>query len=346
MYTLFVNLTKECNLDCIRCYLDEASRANSRILDVDTAVSFFANPHFRNKVSSIVMQGGELNLVNSKRISEICHVASEAHPEADIRFVTNLLGLKKTHVELMHVFCNSNVETTFAFDRKVVKGGTSSSYKEVFKKTAHEYHRLGVSISINFELNRESIDAGSAAFINYLADFPPSYWDFDISLDFPKFTQNPSFTSKITPCVPATVKYIEFWNYISELIDSRETLKSRGIEISYFQESVRQSNNQFGSGKLASFYTLNPDGSVTTNPLYSDIEHVFIGNVNSSLDIPCSATWIQLVSDEIERLRSCTSCERYRVCGGGNTYVPINDGSGECIGGRFARPYIESVVVQ
>lgn len=343
MYTLFINVTKECNLDCTRCYLHEQSRSTKSLLSIDTAEKFLCNAHFAQKVSQIVLQGGEINLVSVDHIEDLLKLCRYRHPNATIRIVSNLLGVKPEFFSLLHEYCESNIETTFALNSKSLKNGDEQLYKEVFCATAWQYYNQNISISSNFELNIESLLKGASEFYNYVAYFPPSYWDFDLSLDFKSFLRDQEYSRNGTPLIKATVSYKQFWDYLLDLKVLKDDLNAKKIEISFFKAASERVNNQFSAGQLGCFYTLNPDGYVTTNPLYSDLKSTFIGNVED-LVVHKSDVWKRLFNDELIRLKECSSCERFRSCGGSITYVQLHDGSGECVGGKTARPLIEAGV--
>ena len=159
--------------------------------------------------------------------------------------------------------------------------------------------------------------------------------EFDISVDFSQFRQKPTFGLGNAPILPPTIPYRDVADYIWRF---RRSLFLRGSENisshSILPLSSRGTDLPFNTRCESRFLTLNPDGSVTTIPLYSDIEETYLGNVMSDgldacLNNPNRASRI---THEMMRLTPCVSCPHLKGCQGGPSHVPVLDGSKECVG--------------
>ena len=331
--TLFINVTGRCNLDCERCYLYEGTRSSRQQLDVPSFVEFLRDPAIQNSNGLCVWQGGEITLVNPSLLYGLSDALREEAPSYGESAVSNLLATTDGHIEFFLDRCSGSIDSTFALKQKRTKGGDSEAYLDAFRNCSQRYYDAGVKVSVNIELNREMIDLGVELLVEYLLTLPPMHWEFDFSIDFASYLQAREFTSCGTPLLPLTTSYASFWKYVRELESVYPTLACYGHTIGFFESDILRGNTQFGAGCTDEFFTLNVDGSVTTNPLYSDIPEASIANPIRGLSISSSTLRRSLVADEIARRFNCVSCEFFSSCKGGPSHVPVVDGSGECAGG-------------
>lgn len=334
--TLFVNVIGRCNLDCQRCYLHESTRSDKELLRAETLSDFLRDPIIQRADGLCIWQGGEITLAPVERLYALSDCLRTISPQYHETAVTNCLSTTPSHIEFFRERCNAHIDSTFAMRHKRVKGGSHREYLQAFARCVERYYSAGVSVSVNIELNREMVELGADAFIAYAMTLPPVNWEFDFSIDFKSYLQQPSYSRLGTPVLPLTSSYADFWSYVDQIESRYEVLKGRGHTIGFFEADDYSANTQFGAGCAGEFFTLNVDGSVTTNPLYSDIRGAQIRNEGSQEPLANSELYKNLIAEEYKRRSDCVQCEFYRGCMGGPAHVPVTDGTGECAGGyRF-----------
>ncbi len=331
----FVNVTRQCNVDCQRCYLTPEHRSGGERLPEAILRAFFDHPFWADE-SLIIWEGGEPVATGSAFMREMVAVAKEVVPHARQTMVTNCYSVPTWLIDLAHDQFGSKLETTFAMGLKSNLAGDETAYREAFTKGLNRFWEAGVSCPVNVELNAETVAAGVDALASYILSTKAKVWEFDLSVDFESFLAAPSYSARSTPALKPTVSYSTAWGFLAQLKERwHQAFLDAGIVIGAFEQIPGEANGQFNVLSEHRFLTLNPDGSVTTNPLYSDLVGTFLGNLGSSTmdQILSSPRRTGRIVDERRRLLSCSKCPHRSYCRGGPAHVPVYDGSGECAGG-------------
>lgn len=334
---LFVNLTKYCNVDCPRCYLTPLNRSTRTFLEPNILHTLMSHEFFRTDENPVVIfQGGEPGLVGKNLFSEYVDAVRSANPYAKMTMVSNLYVMPDWLMELSKTAFEGKIETTWAYGMKMSLNGDENLYQRRFTETLKNVVESGIYCTINVELNRETYNAGPRKIIQLLESTGAHSIEFDISVRFNDFRQSPLFAEGFYPQLPLTISYREFSFYIKRL---REHIKAFGLSDNIScgllsDISIRRKNPAFNTLRERDFLTVNPDGTMTTNPLFSDIRETYIGNIyKNSLDYVLSnENRQQRIEYEQKRLIPCKSCEYFDFCSGGPSHVPVYDGSGECAG--------------
>lgn len=333
----FINVTRQCNVDCKRCYLTESHRRSSERLPIEVLTAFLNHHFWYDRDVTLIWEGGEPSVVGRKAMELYCQMARSALPHARQTMVTNCFAVPDWLIDLVKSEFAGTVETTYALGNKYSLSGSSQLYQEMFLKGLNRFWDAGIECPVNIELNIETIRSGVDELAKVMLSSNCRVWEFDLSVDFKAFLQKPTYTPSSTPVLPLTATYLQAWAFIQELQHKwGSQLKDSGIRIGAFEQSIGRANNQFNVACEKRFLTLNPDGSVTTNPLYSDLEGTFLGNVmDAGLDgILANRNRLMRIIEDRKRASICVGCMHFTYCGGGPSHIPVNDGSGECAGGK------------
>lgn len=346
----FINVTRECNVDCPRCYLSEKKRKTKECIDDAFIEKTLQSSIIKDwSLPSVwIWEGGELSIVGEKKMRHFCEMVRKAAPHVNQTMVTNALSMPDWLINLSKEYFNSRFETTYALGEKFTLNGSSDRYQEKFKKSVKKAIDAGINVTVNVELNRETFAAGTNCLVDVMLETNVKIWEFDVSVAFDKFLKSPVLNSYQYPEVETTTTYTEFYDYLIELISvHEETLQRAGIQSSIFWQAETKSESQFFAVKRAQdMITINPDGSVTINVLWSDIPALFIGNLKvSSLDkmlaSPIRRNHIRW--EGVIRAKSCIDCRHYEYCRGGPSHLPLYDGvSDECAGGKKLWDFMEA----
>lgn len=333
----FINVTRQCNVDCKRCYLTEAHRMGKERLPLSTLEKFLDSLFWHSRPVTLIWEGGEPTVVGKDLMKAYCSTARRMLPHAHQTMVTNCFHVPDWLIDLVGDEFAGAVETTYAFANKFSLSGDSGLYQRKFLDGLDRFWNAGIECAVNVELNSETIKAGPDALAAVILRSQCRVWEFDVSVDFRSFLAAPQYGSDSVPVLPLTACYSSVWSYLIELLDKwGAAFKDAGVHIGAFEQRIGQPNNQFNVACESRFLTLNPDGSVTTNPLYSDLTGTFLGNVNEAgLDpvLGSSRRKARMLADR-KRIAPCRQCEHAYYCKGGPSHVPVVDGSGECAGGR------------
>ncbi len=333
----FINVTRQCNVDCKRCYLTEDHRSAMERLPHHTLEVFLESMFWQGRPVTLIWEGGEPTVVGRVAMNEYCAVARRILPHADQTMVTNCFHVPNWLIDLtLHEF-GGRAETTYAHAQKYTLAGDASLYQKRFFAGLDKLWNSGIHCPVNVELNIETIQAGVDSLAAAILGSQCRVWEFDVSVDFRSFLSQPSYTAASVPQLPLTASYSAIWAYLNEM-ESRwgAAFLDAGITIGAFQQQIGQLNNQFNVACESRFLTLNPDGTVTTNPLYSDLSATFLGNVGiEGMDeiLRSPKRKARIIADR-KRISPCQGCEHISYCKGGPSHVPVTDGSGECAGGR------------
>lgn len=335
---LFINVTKQCNVECTRCYLTKENRSKKDLLPMDTLAKLIDHDFFKLNNVTVVWEGGEASLVGEKALIERIELVKSLLPHAKQTMVTNLLNLPDWLISITHKYFNSQFESTFALGQKFTLSGDRDKYLEKFKRSLLKANENNIICPVNIELNKETYEAGTEALVQFFEATNHKYWEFDISVDFKSFLDFPIYNEFKYPILNSTISYEQFSNFIIELHDKHaDRLKKIGFESGIVRQAKESGvkNMAFNVERESDFITINPDGFITTNPLFSDMQATFVDNINhvSADDIFNSPIIQNRIRYERRRTIPCLSCEYYNVCGGGPSHAPLKDESGECAGG-------------
>lgn len=333
----FINVTRQCNVDCKRCYLTESHRAAKERLPGNTLAAFLTADFWQDRPVTLIWEGGEPSVVGHSLMQLYVAHASDLLPHASQTMVTNCFSVPNWLIDLSHSAFNGQVETTFALGHKFSLSGSEDLYTRRFTAGLDRFWDAGVVCTVNVELNTETIERGPTVLADLMLTTKAKVWEFDISVDFRRFLAQPNYQASSTPELPLTASYASAWAYLHALHAAHgQQLRDAGITIGAFEQVAGEANNQFNVLSEDRFLTLNPDGTVTTNPLYSDLEGTFLGNLQEAPldDLLSSPRRLARVIAERRRLMPCRACPHFSYCSGGPAHVPVTDGSGECAGGR------------
>lgn len=335
---LFVNVTKQCNVECTRCYLTKENRSKKFELTTETLGKALKSDDFASSISVVIWQGGEASLIGHDSFLALIELVRLRSPQARQTVVTNLLVLPNWLIELSHKYFESRIESTFAFGEKFTLDGSQDKYLQKFKTSLKKASDNNLKCVVNFELNKESVKMGPRALVAMLEETKHPYWEFDISVDFKSFLSFPFYNEFGYPILTPTVSNQDFYQYLMTLTtEYKEKLDNIEFESSFIRQFHEKDtkNNAFNTSMESTFITINPDGNITTNPLFSDMAATFLGNVNTTdiRDILRSRALIKRIGYENRRKLPCFNCQFFNLCDGGPSHIPLNDKSTECAGG-------------
>lgn len=326
---LFVNVTRQCNVDCPRCYLTEQHRAEAHTLPLDSLKTVLTHS-FWGDAPCVILQGGEATILGPARISEYVQAIRSVQPSAKITMVTNLLNMPDWLIDLAKDSFEGQIETTYATGAKRMLNGSEQGYQDRFRASLAKAIAAGLTCPINVELNRETFSQPVTVIRDLARETGARNWEFDISVRFDAFRQAPLFGAGNYPQLPLSITYAEFAEYIHSLAQVAGTDISTTL---LMDAKTRAKEAAFNVQRESDFLTINPDGTVTTNPLFSDIRQTYLGNIREGLqpilDHPARHARILY---EAKRLSACTGCSFLGQCKGGPSHVPVRDNSGECAG--------------
>lgn len=337
---LFVNVTRRCNVDCPRCYITPEHRAGRDALGPELLHKALSDPFFRDHAGEVLViyQGGEPQLVGRAALTEMAAAAEEACPGARQTAVSNMATAAPWFLELAWERFGGRIETTWAAARKSTLSGDEGRYQALFARSMRAAAEAGLACPVNVELNAETVAAGPERLIEAMASVGARVCEFDLSFDFAAFRSAPVFGPGGYPVLPPTVSYAKVADF---LVGLRRALAlsppARRFEShSLVPPYARGLDLPFNTLSEERFVTLNPDGTITTVPLYSDVEETYLGRLQDSplsaiLAHPHRALRAQVQRD---RLRACVGCRHLPHCQGGPGHAPWGDGSGVCAGLR------------
>ena len=333
---LFVNTTRQCNVDCPRCYLTPEHRAAAERLSPARLKRILDHP-FWGDSPLVIFQGGEPSILGESSLSDLSDAVLASQPGAVITMVTNLLNMPDWLVAFARERFDNQIETTYALGAKHLLNGDSQGYQERFRNSLGKAISAGIRCPVNVELNHETTSRHASDILNIARETGATQWEFDISIQFDRFRMAPLFAAGRYPMLPLSIPYAEFAGYIHALSDAveHECMQEHFSSSLLADADERAARAAFNVQREADFLTINPDGTVTTNPLFSDIAQTYLGNIDDGLDaILNHPNRLARIEWEQQRLAGCSGCQHLRHCKGGPSHAPVFDGSGECAGLR------------
>lgn len=338
---LFVNLTRLCNVNCPRCYLTPENRASKLrmpegMLSDIMSSEFFAEREDPDHNPIVIFQGGEPTVVGERAFRGYIAEVQAAAPWARMTMVTNLLSLPDWAVDIAHEHFDSRIETTWAAGMKKTLLGSEEVFGRKFRMNLAHAVMEGLDCPVNVELNRETFEAGPRCITKLMRETGATKFEFDYSVKFDEFRASPVFADGGYPILPESLTHVEFRDFILGL---RRQLHIEGLyedfDCSLFLPIEERDNNAaFNTGREMDFITVNPDGEVTTNPLFSDIRETYIGDLRVSSFDEVLLHPNRKIRQRHEELRRtpCEDCQHFAYCQGGSSHVSLVDSSGECAG--------------
>lgn len=341
-FVIFVNVTKQCNVNCQKCYLTEENRKINFFLEESTLEKLFSAKELSDAESVLIIwEGGEASLAGYNKLKSYSNLLKKHLPNAKQTMVTNLLVMPDWLIKLCKEEYNSKFETTLALNGKYTLSGSRDKYLEKFEKSLKKVVDNNIHCTVNIELNKDTVSAGALPIIEMANRTGNKYWEFDLSVDFQSFLANPVYNLYTYPVLPLQSTFKEVADYFLSYIENhKQEYNLSGMEITSLDYLVGKVDNlSFNVSKDLNFITINPDGVITSNPLFSDLTHTYLGNIiNDDFSKILSSKGRRLRA-RYERARTvpCVECPFYDKCGSGASHVPVIDGSGECAGFFNAR---------
>lgn len=353
MKDIYLNLTHYCNMECPRCYLSKSMRQDRSMMSHETLEKIASMSCVQNSSNedpiTMCWLGGEVMTLPMERLIEYREIIKRLVPNAKNRLVSNLFSLTNEQIKFIKETFYS-IETTYAAGMKMSLDGSESKYQERFKNNLKKLADEGILCHVNVELNDKTIEAGVDHIIDLARYTGQKSWEFDISVKFDEILQNGVKVNEYSYAdeVPITITYREWANYIIQFIRDRNSeMKELGIRIGFLDSCFSKDNEPFfNTMKTHVYLTFNPNGDVLGAPVFSGIEPIFYGNINrnSEEEILNHPTKLKHTAYEhVGRFHNedCFTCEFFNECKGGFSCVPITDGSGECVGMKSVREYVE-----
>lgn len=351
---IFLNATKLCNINCKHCFLTLDNRKhNNQIIDIDKFIVFLKNPFFEKKNIEIVWEGGEISTIDYDLLEEMIGKLDKNFNNIRQTCVTNMFNMDDRFIELIKKCFNSSIETTFAFGDKETWDDNGQKYLDKFKENVIKTHLAGISCPINLELNSKTINMGTKDFIDYFIEITDKtqqdiFIDLDYSINFNQYLNELGSNPYGYPNLLLQDSYSDISKYLKKLylhIESTNSERNQTIHIGLFNEiENNEINNSFNVLMEDRFFTINPDGNVTTNPLFSDLKNTYIGNIykNTSDQILNHEGRHKRKEHELKRQEHCKECDEFEFCQSSSSHVPVFvEGDIECCGYLGLRKFIK-----
>ncbi|MFK4132056.1 hypothetical protein ACI2KR_07135 [Pseudomonas luteola] len=284
----------------------------------------------------VIFQGGEPSTVGENALLEYAECVTKVLPKAKLAMVSNLYHVSDWLIDFARGPLSGRLETTYAGGRKYSLSGNPSLFQDRFANGLKKCVQSGLEIPVNVELNRETLELGVDALIDLASHTGAKIWEFDFSVDFDQFRTFSLYDSFGYPILPKTVSYDDFYGFVLSFAEKFEKRLGYHVQsgvVDQFRAGTKSIN--FNVQREADFVTINPDGMVTTNPLFSDLSPTFLGNLNQSNLDECLANSARSrrIMRERHRVIPCMNCVNFHRCGGGVSHLPVRDSGVTCIGG-------------
>ncbi|MEZ8293462.1 hypothetical protein AB6D11_06365 [Vibrio splendidus] len=347
---IFLNMTRQCNVECPRCYITKENRSRKELLPMDLIEKLLRDPVYQQaqKPPVLAWEGGELSLVGKKALIERLELAQSILPDAQQTMVTNCYQMPNWLINIAKKYMDGHLETTYALGKKYSLAGEEDKYQENFIKSVKKAVDAGLSVTVNIELNPEMAAKGPAALIEIMRKTGAKIWEFDHSIQFDKFLAKPIYNLDGYPVVQPSQSYEAHAQYLIDLVKYHDKdLMELGIQSSILWHSQTLNDSQFFAVQNTDdMVTLTADGSLTTDVVWTDMPGTHIGNLkrqtlSEALTSPIRKNIIYF--ERIKRVKPCMGCEYYRSCRGGPSFVPLHDGglSSECAGAKSLYDFMQ-----
>jgi radical SAM protein with 4Fe4S-binding SPASM domain len=344
--TLTIEVSKACNVYCENCFLAYENRLRDRRRFKKEWVTKLAESSVFSECKDLYVSilGGELSIVDPEYLEDLVSHIKTLWPGCSFSMVSNFFNSKPRFVDL-YLKHSDVVETTFDFgrqnlnrDRDVFLGSFRHYIEELAKRGAD------LNIDINFVMNRQSLDYGVDAALDYFSSFDLPEGGrllvkFDHGIDFVTFRAQgmPHDKRSGMPFFPLDLSYGEYAAFVAEFRKRRDARGLSKVVVPQIDFADQRPDDRFfftkGSGRVIS---LSSDGFVTTNPVFTEIPSTYLGNIADMTLDECLASdrYFRAYSGERRRALECSSCEYFDRCEGGSLFLPKHVGgdTSECAG--------------
>ena len=344
--TLTIEVCKACNVYCENCFLSYQNRLHDRRLFKKEWVTKLAESRVFAQAKELYVSilGGELSIVDPEYLEDLVSHIKALWPDCSFSIVSNFFNSKPRFVDL-YLEHSDVVETTFDFGRRNLNRDRDvflASFRHHIEEMAIRGRDL--NIDVNFVMNRQSMEYGAAAALDYFASFTLPEGGrllvkFDHGIDFVTFRASgmPHDPRSGMPHFPLDLTYGQYAAFVTEFRRLRDERGLGHIVVPQIDIADQRADDRFfytkGTGRVIS---LSSDGFITTNPVFTEIPSTFLGNIaETSLD-ECidSDGYFAAYSKEARRALECSSCEFFDRCEGGSLFLPrfAQDDRSECAG--------------
>lgn len=334
---LYINVTRKCNVFCQACFLKpENRRADRHELSGDLVEAVLAHPFWADHDDvTVIFQGGEVSLMGPGYLNDMSRRIQRTAPHAQQVVVTNLFRLPPWLLEWIAAY-RVWPETTFSSEGKMSYDGDRDRYVGRFLRHLDAMWDAGWPCRVNVDITRGMYERGVDDFVEMIVNSRCRGWDFEAAIQFDEFLANPVYGRYGYPVLPMAISHAERGYFLLDMWTRwGGALTAHGFDSCTFQSPRSASpSKEFNVEKEMDFVTLNPDATVTTNPLYADLEPTYIGDLTrESFDaVLAHPNRRGRAVIERRRLADCGNCRYIGACAGGTSHVPVFDGSGECAG--------------
>ncbi|MCV9964153.1 4Fe-4S cluster-binding domain-containing protein [Pararhizobium sp. BT-229] len=344
--TLTIEVCKACNVYCENCFLAYENRLRDRRLFKKEWVTKLAESRIFQKCEDLYVSilGGELSIVDQDYLEDLVNHIKTLWPDCSFSMVSNFFNSKPRFLDL-YLKHSDVVETTFDFGRQNLNRNRDV-FLASFRQYIEELARRGadLNIDINFVMNRQSLEYGVDAALDYFSSFslPEGgrlLLKFDHGIDFVTFRAQgmPHDRRSGMPMFPLDLGYGDYAAFVAEFRRKRDARDLSWIVVPQIDFADQRPDDRFfftkGSGRVIS---LSSDGFVTTNPVFTEIPSTFLGNIADMKLDEClgSDRYFLAYSREQRRAMECSSCEYFERCEGGSLFLPKHLGgdTSECAG--------------
>ncbi len=322
---LFINTTMACNMDCPRCYIPKNLRDNhTSRLDCDYLAKTLQHESISHDDDTIaIYMGGEPSIIGEEKLRAYMTVATTALPNARHTIVTNLFSLPNWLLKMsQNEFCHQ-IETTYAMGKKQTLNGNEKKYQQSFIQNLRTVTQAGINCTVNVEVNIETIKAGTSPIMEVIQRTGAKDWAFDCSINFDEFNTNPIYDSSGYPILQSNTTLEEYWHFVNNI--KRNIKQNKAVS----DVRIAPRSDGFNIAESKGFLTINPNNTVTTNPLFSTMKKLQYPTIDALNE---SGMKEQHQKRAIHRIRPCIGCNEFDDCQGFSAHVPIQQ-DGICAGG-------------
>jgi len=328
---LFINTTMACNMDCPRCYIPKNLRDNhTSRLDCGYLAQILKHESISHDNDTVaIYMGGEPSIIGEEKLRAYMTVATKALPNARHTIVTNLFSLPNWLLKMsQNEFCNQ-IETTYALGKKQTLSGNEEKYQQSFIQNLRTVTDAGINCTVNVETNIETIKAGTYPIISAMQSTDAKDWAFDYSINFDEFNANPIYDSYGYPILKGSTTLEEYWHFVNKIKQIQQINQDGSIS----DVRIAPRTDGFNISESKGFLTINPNNTVTTNPLFSTMKKLQYPTVDA---LNASGMKEQHQKRAINRIRPCIGCNEFGDCQGFSSHVPIQQ-EGICAGGLLCK---------
>lgn len=320
---LFINTTWSCNMDCPRCYIPKNLRDDHQSrLDHAYLTKMLRHESISQDSNTVVMyMGGEATTIGKKSMKSYINAVAKILPNARHTVVTNLFHLPNWLIDMSVNQFQGQIETTYANGQKQTLSGNEQRYQEKFINNLKQITCHGINCTVNVELNKETYSRGIEPIIATMQTTKAKDWAFDYSVNFDEFNAKSIYDDFDYPVLKGSLTLKEYWDFVSAVKQHNWAIV-QGVRI-----TPRVDGFNVMEGK--NFLTINPNNTVTTNPLFSTMQALQYSDIDTMNQ---SNMREKHQRRAVSRIRPCVNCNEFYDCQGFSAHVPIQQ-EGICAGG-------------